>query len=109
MPNVSKNNSDDKTQRILKKGTFYTITDESDAYILLDNTKQELEFKEKTIDTQTNVTSDKGMIHDVNGIGHIVPIRWYYQKNTYNMSDVQKHADAIEKKYMEYREITCPD
>ncbi len=53
--NNVKNSTNDKRRQILKRGTFYTITDESDTYVLLDNTKSGLAFKERTIDTQTNV------------------------------------------------------
>ena len=33
-----------------------------------------------------NVKADKGMIHDMDGIGHWVPIRWYFSKDSYDLS-----------------------
>ncbi len=48
------------------------------------------------------------MIHDMDGIGHWVPIRWYFSKNSYDLSAVLIHADVMEKKYTELRELTCP-
>jgi hypothetical protein len=49
------------------------------------------------------------MIHDMDGIGHWVPIRWYFAKDSYDLSQVLVHAEAMEKKYTELRELTCPD
>ncbi len=48
------------------------------------------------------------MIHDVDGIGYWVPLRWYFSKNFYNLPTVLIHANAMEKKYTELRELTCP-
>ena len=46
----------------------------------------------------------------MDGIGHWVPIRWYFSKNIYDLSQVMTlHANAMEKKYTELRELTCPD
>ena len=30
--------------------------------------------------------ADKGMIHDMDGIGHWVPIRWYFSKNQFDLN-----------------------
>jgi len=49
------------------------------------------------------------MIHDMDGIGHWVPIRWYFSKASHDLSQVTVHAEAMEKKYTEIRELTCPD
>ena len=46
-----------------------------------DKTKRGLTVKETSIDEKLNVKADKGMIHDMDGIGHWVPIRWYFPKN----------------------------
>ena len=54
------------------------------------------------------VKADNGMIHDVDGIGYWVPLRWYFSKNFYNLPTVLIHANAMEKKYTELRELTCP-
>jgi len=49
------------------------------------------------------------MIHDMDGIGHWVPIRWYFPKESYELSQVLAHAEAMEKRYVKLRELTCPD
>ena len=94
---------------ILKKGTFYFIKDGKSDIILEDKTKRGLTVRETSIDEKIDVKADKGMIHDMDGIGHWVPIRWYFSKDLFNLSDVIFHAEAMEKKYTELRELTCPD
>ncbi len=74
-----------------------------------DKTKRGLTVKEKSIDETLNVISDKGMIHDMDGIGHWVPIRWYFSKNQFDLNRVLQYAEAMEKKYTKLRELTCPD
>jgi hypothetical protein len=49
------------------------------------------------------------MIHDMDGIGHWVPIRWYFSKESYDLPKVTIHADAMDEKYTKLRELTCPD
>jgi len=93
---------------ILEKGSFYFIKDAGTDLILEDKTKRGLEIKETSVDEKLQVKSDKGMIHDMDGIGHWVPIRWYFSKDTYDLSAVLIHADAMDKKYTELRELTCP-
>ena len=94
---------------VLKKGSFYYIKDGDSDIILEDKTKRGLTIKETSIDEKLNVTADKGMIHDMDGIGHWVPIRWYFSKNQFNLNQVSEYAEAMEKKYTEIRELTCPD
>ena len=36
--------------------------------------------------------ADKGMIHDVDGVGHKVGIRWYFPKSQFSFDDVLKKA-----------------
>jgi len=74
-----------------------------------DKTKRGLTVKETSIDEKLNVKADKGMIHDMDGIGHLVPIRWYFSKNQFDLNQVSKHAEIMEKKYTKIRELTCPD
>ncbi len=93
---------------ILEKGSFYFIKDAGTDLILEDKTKRGLVIKETTVDEKLQVKSDKGMIHDMHGNGHWVPIRWYFSKDTYDLSAVLIHADAMDKKYTELRELTCP-
>ena len=92
----------------LEKGSFYFIKDGNTALVLEDKTKRGLEIKETSIDENLKVKADKGMIHDMDGIGHWVPIRWYFSKDSYDVSSVLVHANAMEKKYTELRELTCP-
>jgi hypothetical protein len=94
---------------ILKKGSFYFIKDGKTDLIMEDKTKRGLTVKERSIDEKLNVEAEKGMIHDMDGIGHWVPIRWYFPKNQYNLDAVLIHAEAMEKKYKDLRELTCPD
>ncbi len=94
---------------VLKKGSFYFIKDGDTDFIMEDKTKRGLTVKETSIDEKLKVKADKGMIHDMDGIGHWVPIRWYFSKNSFDLSQVMEHAEVMEKKYTEMRELTCPD
>jgi len=49
------------------------------------------------------------MIHDLDGIGHWVPIRWFFPKSDYTLENVLEHAEEMEKKYKALRELTCPE
>jgi hypothetical protein len=94
---------------ILKKGSFYIIKDGKSDLIMEDRTKRGLTVKERSIDEKLNVEAEKGMIHDMDGIGHWVAIRWFFPKNKYDIEKVLVHAEAMEKKYKDLRELTCPD
>lgn len=94
---------------VLEKGSFYFIKDGDTDLIMEDKTKRGLTVKETSIDEKLNVKADKGMIHDMDGIGHWVPIRWYFSKSSFDLKHVLIHAKAMEKKYTELRELTCPD
>lgn len=94
---------------VLKKGSFYFIKDAKTDLIMEDNTKRGLAIKETSIDEKLNVKADKGMIHDVDGIGHLIPIRWYFSKDSFDLSAVLIHAEAMDEKYTKLRELTCPD
>ena len=94
---------------VLEKGSFYFVKDGDVDFVMEDKTKRGLTVKETSVDENLNVKADKGMIHDMDGIGHWVPIRWYFSKKTYDLSQVMVHAESMEKKYTELRELTCPD
>ena len=94
---------------VLKKGSFYFIKDNENEFVLEDKTKRGLTIKETSIDENLQVKADKGMIHDMDGIGHWVVIRWYFSKNSFELSKIEEHAEKMEKKYTELRELTCPD
>ena len=94
---------------VLKKGSFYYIKDGDSDFIMEDKTKRGLTVKETSIDEKLNVKADKGMIHDMDGIGHWVPIRWYFSKNQFDLNKVSEYAEIMEKKYTEIRELTCTE
>lgn len=94
---------------VLKKGSYYYIKENDTDYILEDKTKRGLTVKDTSIDEKMKVTADKGMIHDMDGIGHWVPIRWYFLKDSFGLEQVVEKAEVMEKKYAELRELTCPD
>ena len=94
---------------VLKKGSFYYIKDSENFLIMEDKTKRGLTIKEHSLDEKLQVEADKGMIHDMDGIGHWVPIRWFFPKENYDLDDVLIHAEDMEKRYTELRELTCPD
>jgi len=45
-----------------------------------DKTKGGLTVQERSIDEKYNVEAEKGMIYDMDGIGHKVGIRWFFPK-----------------------------
>jgi hypothetical protein len=94
---------------ILKKGSFYYIKDGNSDIIMEDKTKRGLTIKETSVDEKLKVKADKGMIHDMDGIGHWVPIRWYFVKSQFDLNQVLEYAEDMDKKYTELRELTCPD
>ncbi len=94
---------------ILKKGNFFFIKDAPTELIMEDKTKRGLAVKERSIDEKYNVEAEKGMIYDMDGIGHRVGIRWFFPKNEYELNKVLVFAEDMEKKYKEIRDLTCPD
>lgn len=94
---------------VLKNGSFYYIKDGDADFILEDKTKRGLTVKDTSIDEKLNVKADKGMIHDIDGIGHWVSIRWYFSKSLFDLKKISEYAEVMEKKYIELRELTCPD
>jgi hypothetical protein len=105
----SKNNETGQEQPILKKGIFYTLLDSTSDIIMEDKTKRGLTVQERSIDEKYGVNSDKGMIYDMDGIGHKVGIRWYFPKDKYGFEKVLEHATEMEQRYRKIREETCPD
>jgi hypothetical protein len=104
----TKNTLSDYSPNLIKKGRFYFIYEGIQNWILEDKTKRGLEVKEKSIDDEKKILSEKGIIYDMDGRGHKVNIRWFYPKETFSMQDVEKDANMMEKRYIELREITCP-
>ena len=94
---------------LLKQGIFYFIRDGQSDIIMEDKTKRGLTMQERSPDEKYLVEAEKGMIYDMDGIGHKVGIRWYFPKKDYNFEKVLVLAEEMEKKYKKLREETCPD
>ena len=94
---------------LMKKGQFYFIYDYNLNFVLEDKTKRGLEVQEHVLDEKYGVEADRGTIHDMNGIGHKVGIRWYFPQSKYTLDHVIKVADELELRYKAIREMTCPD
>lgn len=94
---------------LIKKGHFYFIYDNDLNFVLEDKTKRGLEVRENVFDEKLSVQADKGMIYDLNGIGHKVGIRWYFPKLKYRLDHVIKIGEEMELRYKKIREMTCPD
>jgi hypothetical protein len=94
----------------VKKGQFYEIYEKGHFdFVLEDKTKRGLEVRELSYDDKYGVNSEKGMIYDIDGIGHQIGIRWYFPKSDYSLQDVSEIAEELESKYRAIRELTCPD
>jgi hypothetical protein len=104
-----KNNESDKELSILKKGIFFVIVEGPSDIIMEDKTKRGLTIQERSIDEKYNVEAEKGMIYDMDGIGHKVGIRWYFPKDKFTFEKVCDYAKEVEERYRKIREETCPD
>lgn|SRR5690242_11754893 len=93
----------------LKKGQFYFIYNDCSNFVLEDKTKRGLEVRDHVLDEKYKVMADRGMIYDIDGIGHRVNIRWYFPRSQYILDHVIKIAEEIESRYRAIREMTCPD
>jgi hypothetical protein len=94
----------------IKKGQFYEIYEKGNLdFVLEDKTKRGLEVREFNHDDKYGVNSEKGMIYDIDGIGHRIGIRWYFPKSNYSLQHVSEIAEELESKYRAIRELTCPD
>lgn len=94
---------------MLQKGIFYEIRDGQSDFIMEDKTKRGLTVQERSLDEKYNVESEKGMIYDMDGIGHRVGIRWFFPKDKFSFEKVLEHAKEMEQRYRKIREETCPD
>jgi len=96
-------------QKLLKKGEFFFIYDTDSMLLLEDKTKRGLTVIERSIDEKFGTEAEKGMVHDMDGIGHKVGIRWHFPKSQFSFEDVLKKAMEMEERYRKIREETCPD
>jgi hypothetical protein len=94
---------------LVKKGQFYFIYDNRPDLVLEDKTKRGLEVREKVSDEKYGVEADRGVIYDMDGIGHKVGIRWYFPQSKYTIEHVTQIAQEIEARYKAIRDLTCPD
>ncbi len=94
---------------LVEKGKFYFIYENPENWILEDKTKRGLEVREKVQDKEKNTWLEKGIIYDMDGIGHRVNIRTLYPKDSFTFEQVEQDAKIMEKKYLELREMTCPE
>ena len=94
---------------LLNKGIFYFIRDGDDFIIMEDKTKRGLTVQERSIDEKYNVEAEKGIIYDMDGIGHKVCISWFFPKKDYAFDKVLSFAQEMEQRYRKMREETCPD
>ena len=74
-----------------------------------DSTKRGLTVQKRSLDENIHVEVEKGVIYDMDGIGHFVPIRWFFPKTDHTIQDIMTHANEMEEKYTKLRELTCPD
>jgi hypothetical protein len=98
-----------ESQDPIRKGRFYFIFENPEFYFLTDKTKRGLEMKDIIVDEKTGIKTIRGMIYDMDGIGHKVAIKWLYPKSRYEINSVVGDAEKMEKRYREIREMTCPD
>jgi hypothetical protein len=95
---------------VLKSGQFYFIYDgDCQSFVLEDRTKRGLPVVENNIDESVGLMVEKGRFYDGNGRGHVVPIRWYFPKESYTLEQVCKFADTLDNRYRAIMEETCPD
>jgi hypothetical protein len=96
-------------QTLLRKGEFFFIYDTDSSFVLEDKTKRGLDAMERSFEEKFGVEAEKGMIHDMDGIGHKVAIRWHFPKSKFTLENVLKKAMEMEERYRKIREETCPD
>ena len=94
---------------LVKKGQFYFIYDNVPNLVLEDKTKRGLEVRERVLDEKYGVEAERGIIHDIDGIGHKVGIRWYFPQPKYSLAHVATIAEELEARYKAIRDMTCPD
>ena len=93
---------------VLKQGSFYRILESGAELILEDRTRRGLEIRERAVDGKLGVGADMGMIHDTDGIGHRVAIRWFFPRSEFSLDQVASHAKEMEERYARLRDLTCP-
>jgi hypothetical protein len=93
---------------LVKMGQFHFIYDDRVKFVVEDKTKRGLPVVENSIDDTLGLLTEKGRFYDANGRGHVVPIRWYFPKDSHSLDQVCKFADKLENRYKTMMEETCP-
>ena len=93
---------------VLGDGAFYRIRHDNLFYILEDTTKDGLAPADRVPDGDLRVDVERGIIYDMYGTGHRVPMRWYFPKESHGLTAVRAHADRMEKRYAALRDLACP-
>lgn len=94
---------------IIGKGISYRIREDDTHYILEDSTKDGLGAVDRVPDGELrSVETERGIIHDMDGIGRHIPIRWYFPKESYGIEEVLACAKEMDRRYTAIREASCP-
>lgn len=95
---------------VINKGMSYRIREDDTHYILEDATKDGLGAVDRVPDDGDlrSVETERGTIHDMDGIGRRVPIRWFFPKESYGMDEVLARAGDMDERYAAMRETACP-
>ena len=94
---------------VIGKGISYRIREDDAHYILEDSTKDGLGAVDRVPDGNLqSVETERGIIHDIDGIGRHIPIRWYFPKGPYGIEEVLTRAGEMDRRYAAIRETACP-
>ncbi|MEM4311679.1 MAG: hypothetical protein QXX95_04755 [Nitrososphaerales archaeon] len=94
-----------KEEIVLEQGSFFTLKDDGEHWILEDKTKRGLPIIK--VEEYEGIKEEKGRIYDSQGKGYWVTVRWYYSKEK-DYNEVKRKAYEMEEKYRKIREETCP-
>lgn len=95
--------------RVLDDDVFYCIKESDSEFVLEDKTRQGFETKERVVDEKIGAMADMGIIRDADGAGYKIPIRWFFPKSEFMHDSIRAHADVLDKRYRELRELACPE
>lgn len=94
---------------VIGKGISYRIREDNTHYILEDTTKDGLGAVDRVPDGDLrSVEIERGIIHDMDGIGRHISIRWYFPKGPYGIEEVLARAGEMDRRYAAIRETSCP-
>lgn len=94
---------------VIGKGMSYRIRESDSHYILEDAAKDGMSVADRVPDGDLRlVEAERGVMHDMDGIGRRVPIRWYFPKGPYGMEEVLARAEEMDAMYAAMRDTACP-